>query len=210
MEAKQKVDEWLDATLKKGFLRTPRRLSTHVQQEESEKLPEMIESSLSLMEKQHDEEEADEENLFLNKTRSDFGDVYTLSKRYSHYPRPGPYVLKFEWLKEVEYGNQKILDFGCKRKDLDKTKETIFFVDPLLLGEIVLHSSDQREFQSETTWRMSLSLSWIQRTQDQKKWPTEAQVIKDFPKEICLGHLREKFAGLEDCRFFWLPGGHFS
>lgn len=67
------------------------------------------------------------ENLFHNKTRSDFGDVYVLSRRYFHYPRPCPYVLQFEWLKEVEYGNQKFIGVWFQKERSKQDQGSINF-----------------------------------------------------------------------------------
>ncbi|WZY78043.1 hypothetical protein YC2023_024427 [Brassica napus] len=49
--------------------------------------------------------EAAKEELIQISTLTHFDDIF---KRYSHYSRPDPYILYFETLKELEYGEKKL------------------------------------------------------------------------------------------------------
>ncbi|KAF2605787.1 hypothetical protein F2Q68_00044289 [Brassica cretica] len=68
---------------------------------------------------------------------------------------------------------------------------TIVFGDLLPFGDKVSHVSTQQEFHYETNCRMLPTMSWIQKTRQQRKWPPDDQDIVNFTKHIGLAQLCE-------------------
>ncbi|CAN7084002.1 unnamed protein product [Brassica oleracea var. botrytis] len=88
---------------------------------------------------------------------------------------------------------------------------TIVFGDLLPFGDKVSHVSTQQEFLYETNCRMLPTMSWIQKTRQQRKWPPDDQDIVNFSKHIGLAQLCEMLISDYAERlqtYSWRPGAY--
>ncbi|KAF3517395.1 hypothetical protein DY000_02060367 [Brassica cretica] len=88
---------------------------------------------------------------------------------------------------------------------------TIVFGDLLPFGDKVSHVSTQQEFHYETNCRMLPTMSWIQKTRQQRKWPPDDQDIVNFTKHIGLAQLCEMLISDYAERlqtYSWRPGAY--